>query len=131
MLRGIVEWARDRLAEVSSRYGVNPIVYAAIVVANTPFFYYFLYRTVRALGRKQTGRALTFALISLLLFQSPAIYVAIFGHDLPWWAWSGVGVLAAWGIYAFIARLRRARTAPDAGPPEEAARKPWWNRRRR
>jgi hypothetical protein len=131
MLRGIVEWARDRLAEVSSRYGVNPIVYAAIVVANTPFFYYFLYRTVRALGRKQTGRALTFALISLLLFQSPAIYVAIFGHDLPWWAWSGVGVLAAWGIYAFIARLRRARTAPDAGTPHKAARRPWWNQRRR
>ena len=123
MLQGIVAWVRDRLAEVSSRYGVNPIVYAAIVVANTPFFYYFLYRTLRALGKKQTGRALAFALISLLLFQSPAIYVAIFGHDLPWWAWSGVAVLAAWGLYALVARLRRGRAAPDADAADRPARR--------
>lgn len=123
MLQGVFDWVRDRLAEIQSRYGVNPVVYMAIVVANTPFFYFFLYRTLRALARKETSRALLFAGISLLLFQSPAIYVAIFGHDLPWWAWSGVGVLAAWGIYTFIARLRRGRAAPDADAADQAERR--------
>jgi hypothetical protein len=123
MLQGVFDWVRDRLAEIQSRYGVNPVIYMAIVVANTPFFYFFLYRTLRALARKETARALALAGISLLLFQSPAIYVIFFGHDLPWWAWSGVAVLAAWGLYALVARLRRGRAAPDADAADRPARR--------
>jgi hypothetical protein len=105
----LVEWIRKILTEIRTRYGIDPFIYVGIVVANTPFFYYFLFKTIRALARKETRKAVFFGGISLLLFQSPAIYVILFGRNLPWWAWAGVAALVVWGIYALISRLRRGR----------------------
>jgi hypothetical protein len=109
VLARLLHWLLRFVAEVKARYGVNPWIYVGMMVACTPPFYFFLFRTLRAFAKRDTHRGFLLLGVCVVIYFLPTFYIVIFGHDLPWWIWLVLGVLAAWGIYALLRRILRAR----------------------
>jgi hypothetical protein len=109
MVASILDWAKTSLATITARYGVDPRIYLAVVLANTPFFWFFLVKLLRAIARHDRSRIMPLFGLCLLLNQSPTLYLLFFGHSLPWWVWLMGGLLAAWGVVTLTARAMRAR----------------------
>ena len=67
------------------QYGVNPVIFLGLIVACAPFFYYSIYRLVRAVAKKEKGRVALWSSVFLAATSLPYLYVLLFGRNLPWY----------------------------------------------
>jgi hypothetical protein len=104
-VRGIMETAR-------TRYGVNPVIFLVIYLGSVPFFYYSIYRMVRALARRRQAEIITWSMVFLGATVAPFLYVLVFGRNLPWWVYVLVALLIGQGVYSLVRRLRGKRRTP-------------------
>lgn len=95
---------RDVLA-LGTKYGVDPVVFAAIYVGAIPVFLAasaWLVRRWRAGGSVALPGALT-----ALSFVAAYLYVAIAGRGLPWWVWAVLASVVGLGGWSAVRGLRR------------------------
>ena len=98
----VAQW----LQATRARYGVNPLVFLALMTFCAPVFYYSIYRIVRAVAAKQAAQLNLWTMIFLLATLLPYLYVLLFGHNLPWWVYLIVAALMAQGAYTVILRRK-------------------------
>jgi hypothetical protein len=102
-----------------TRYHVNPVIFLILYVVPGPFWYYSIYRTIRAIAKKNSGELMLWAMICLVLTVEPYVYVLIFGRNMPWWIYIIIGLLVAQGIFTLVRRLVKKppeKVEAPAGP---------------
>jgi hypothetical protein len=104
-IRGIMRAARDT-------YGVDPTAFLIIYFVSVPFFYFSIYRMVRAIARRRQQELVVWSAIFLGATASPFLYVLFFGRNLPWWVYVVIAFLIGQGVYSLVRRLRK-RPPPE------------------
>jgi ABC-type Co2+ transport system permease subunit len=99
-IRGIMHSAQES-------YAVDPVVFLVIYLVCVPFFYYSIYRMVRALARRRQQEILLWSTVFLGSTAAPFLYVLVFGRNLPWWVYVVIALLIGQGVYSLVRRLRK------------------------
>ena len=108
----ILEILHQWLQVTRAKYGVDPVLFLVLMTACAPFFYYSIYRMVRAIAAKQKAQINLWSMVFLLSAILPYLYVLIFGHGMPWWVYLIVAALMAQGAYTLV--LRRSKKGESA-----------------
>ena len=96
--RVIMGWIRGVMQTARDNYGVDPVVFLVIYLVTVPFFYYSIFRMVRALAVKKQQEILAWSMVFLGSTAAPFIYVLIFGRNLPWWVYVVIALLLGQGV---------------------------------
>jgi hypothetical protein len=107
MLESIISKIEELMQVARDYYCVNPIIFLIIYLGCAPLFYYSIFRTLRALGRRLAREAMIWSAVFLASTAAPFIYVLFFGRNIPWWAYGIIALLIAQALLAFAVRLRR------------------------
>ena len=105
----IIAWINDQAAAARAQYAVNPWIFLGLMVACAPFFYYSIYRLVRAVAQKDTSRITLWSSVFLAATATPYLYVLLFGRNLPWYVYLILAALLAQGVYSLVKKIRGAR----------------------
>jgi hypothetical protein len=105
---------RTLMEAARTNYGVDPVVFLVIYLASGPFFYYSIFRMVRALARGRRNEIVTWSTVFLGATAAPFLYVLLFGRDLPWWVYLVIALLIGQGVYSLVRRLRKKPAPPEA-----------------
>lgn len=124
MVQFILGKIREIMEMASTRYGVNPIVFLVMYVGMAPFWYYTIYRTIRAVAKKNGRDMMLWGAICLVVTVAPYVYVLIFGHGMPWWIYIIIGLLVGQGIYSLVRELTKKTKTPEATQTPEAPKAP-------
>ena len=106
-LRALMTAARDD-------YGVDPVAFLVIYLASVPFFYFSIFRMIRALARRRQQEIIVWSAVFLGSTAAPFIYVLFFGHNLPWWVYVVIALLIGQGVFSLVRRLTRKPAAQGA-----------------
>ena len=112
-LRALMTAARDD-------YGVDPVAFLVIYLTSVPFFYFSIFRMIRALARRRQQEIIVWSAVFLGSTAAPFIYVLFFGHNLPWWVYVVIALLIGQGVFSLVRRLTRkpaARAGKEETPP--------------
>jgi len=96
-----------------ANYGVDPMVFLVIYLISVPFFYYSLFRMVRALARKLKNEIMIWSTIFLSSTVAPFLYVLFFGRNLPWWVYAVIALLIGQGVYSLVRKLTKSQKSPE------------------
>jgi ABC-type Co2+ transport system permease subunit len=111
----VLEFIIAKFNEISKQavehYGVNPAIFLVIYLISVPFFYYSLFRMVRAVAKKRGKEVLLWSTVFLGATIAPFIYVLLFGRNLPWWVYGIIALLIGYGIFSLIRKLRDTNKA--------------------
>ncbi len=119
----IPDMLSDWLQATRSRYGVDPVLFLVLMTACALFFYFSIYRLVRAIAAKQKAQINLWSMVFLLSTILPYLYVLLFGHNMPWWVYLIAAALMAQGAYSFIMR-RKGKKPTEHQIGSDASR---WN----
>ncbi len=106
----------DLMRSARTNYGVDPVVFLVIYLASGPFFYYSIFRMVRAMAGRKRSELTFWSTIFLAASVAPFLYVLFFGHHLPWWAYGVIALLVGQGTYFLVRKLTKRHVEPDPGP---------------
>jgi hypothetical protein len=113
----VLGWIRGIMQAARTNYGVEPVAFLVIYLVSVPFFYYSIFRMVRALARKLRREVMVWSAVFLASTAAPFLYVLFFGRNLPWWVYGVIALLIGQGVYSLIRRLTKKPVADAAGPP--------------
>ena len=124
MLESLYQRVVTWMDGVAARYDVHPLVFLILTVVCAPFFYFSIYKLVRALARRDRDRAqvATWSTVFLIATALPYLYVLVLGRNLPWWIYGVLVLLLAQGIYSLIRKFRPRK--PAEKPPTPPAETP-------
>ncbi|MEO0123283.1 MAG: hypothetical protein ABIL69_04685 [candidate division WOR-3 bacterium] len=105
----LIEYLKNWLFKIQTDYGVNPVVFAVIYFGGAPFFWFSIYKIIRGLKDKNFDQVRIFGIVLGITTIAPFVYVAIFGHNVPFWFWLFGGVIIAYTFYSAIIRIRKSR----------------------
>jgi len=105
----LIDYINNWLAHVRNNYGVNPLIFGAIYCAGIIPFWLSVYKIAAGLGRKNFKQVKIFAIVLAIVIIAPFTYVAVWGHNLPFWFWIIAGILIAYSIYSVFRKLRVSR----------------------
>ena len=111
MIEFIVSKFNEIMKQAIDHYGVNPAIFLVIYLMSVPFFYYSLFRMMRALAKKLGKEVLVWSTVFLGAIVAPFIYVLFFGRNLPWWVYGIIALLIGQGIFSLIRKLRDTNNA--------------------
>jgi hypothetical protein len=117
MFAFVVAKVQAWIASTRETYGVDPVVFLVISTVNAPFFYFTIYKMVKAVAKRDTGRLPLWATLFLVSVVVPYVYVLFWGRALPWYIYAAMGLLVAQGVWTLVKKLRRK------GPPSAGASK--------
>ena len=105
---------RDMMRAARENYGVDPVAFLIIYLASVPFFYFSIFRMVRALARRRQQEIVVWSMVFLGATAAPFLYVLFFGRNLPWWVYVVIGLLIGAGrlLAGPTAEERRSKPAP-------------------
>ena len=99
---------------LGDHYGVDAALFAALYLAHHPLFWGTMAWLAARVRRKQPTQGVV--ALGAFFWVMPYLYVLVFGHGLPWWAYAVAGVvLVVGGAHAVREVRRRLRPAPS--PP--------------
>lgn len=107
MPESLVTMIEELMRAARDNYGVNPVIFLVIYLSSAPLFYYSLFRTFRALGKKLGKEVMLWSAVFLCSNVAPFVYVLFFGRNIPWWVYGIIAALVGQGILAFVLKLRR------------------------
>jgi len=99
-IRGLMRAARED-------YGVDPVAFIVIYLVSVPFFYFSIFRMIRALARRRQQEIIVWSAVFLGATAAPFIYVLFFGRNLPWWVYVVIALLVGQGVFSLVRRLTR------------------------
>ena len=102
----------DVMRSARTNYGVDPVAFLVIYLSSVPFFYYSIFRMVRAMARRKRSEITFWSTIFLAASVAPFLYVLFFGHNLPWWAYAVIGLLVGQGTYSLVRKLTKRNGEP-------------------
>ncbi len=117
MLAFVVAKVQAWIVSTRETYGVDPVVFLVISTINAPFFYYTIYKLVKAVAKRETARLPLWATLFLVSVVVPYVYVLFWGRNLPWYIYGAMGLLVAQGVWTLVKKLRR-KESPSAGAPK-------------
>ena len=106
MIGQITSMLGSWLQTTRATYGVDPVLFLVLLTACAPFFYYSIYRMVRAIAAQQKAQINLWSMVFLLSTILPYLYVLAFGHGMPWWVYLIVAALMAQGAYMLVIRRK-------------------------
>jgi hypothetical protein len=98
---------RELMRAARANYGVDPVVFLVIYLGSVPFFYYSIFRMVRALAKRLQNEVMIWSAVFLASTAAPFIYVLLFGRNLPWWVYLIIAALIGQGVYSLVRKLVR------------------------
>ncbi|HTY07787.1 MAG TPA: hypothetical protein VMF29_01355 [Candidatus Edwardsbacteria bacterium] len=101
------------LQATRAKYGIDPVIFLILMTACAPFFYYSIYRLVRAIAAKRKAQINVWSMVFLLSTILPYLYVLFFGRNMPWWVYAVVVALMAQGAYTLVVR-RQGKSGPGS-----------------
>jgi hypothetical protein len=107
MLEYVISKIEELMQVARDNYGVNPVVFLVIYLVSVPFFYYSLFRTLRALAKKLGKEVMFWSTIFLCANVAPFLYVLFFGRNIPWWVYGIIALLIGQGVLSLVIKLRR------------------------
>ncbi len=107
MLVYLITKVQELMRTARENYDVNPVIFLVIYLACAPIFYYSLFRTFRALARKDRTEGMLWSAIFLCSIVAPFAYVLLFGRNIPWWVYGVIGVMIGQGILSLVLKMRR------------------------
>ena|SRR5271157_45884 len=105
--RVVLGAVREMMRAARENYGVDPVAFIVIYLVCVPFFYYSIFRMVRALARRRQQEILVWSMIFLGATAAPFLYVLVFGRNMPWWVYVVIALLIGQGVYSLIRRLTK------------------------
>jgi hypothetical protein len=111
MLAYILTKIEALMRAARDNYGVNPVIFVTIYLVGVPFFYYSLFRTLRAVAKKLAKEIMFWSAIFLFTNVAPFLYVLLFGRNIPWWVYGLIALLIGQGVLSLVMKLRRMPTA--------------------
>jgi hypothetical protein len=123
MLEFIVQKAQEWIQNIRQSYSVDPIVFAGLLVGCAPFFYYSIFRLVKALAARSSGQITVWSSVFLGATVLPYVYVLLFGRNIPWYIYAAIGLLAAQGVYSLVKKLRGGGGGKGERKPPDLSRK--------
>ena len=111
MVASILLQIREMMQVARDNYRVDPVVFLVIYFAAVPFFYYSLFRMIRALAQKRGTQIMLWSSVFLAATVAPFLYVLFFGQNLPWWVYGIIALLIGQGVFSLVMKLRGKATA--------------------
>jgi hypothetical protein len=106
----VIEYLRNWLAEIEAQYGVNPIIFAVIYFAGVIPFWLSIYKIITGLKSKNFSQVRVFSVVLGIIIILPFSYVALFGHNLPFWFWIVTGCVIGYTMFSVIRKVHSAKT---------------------
>jgi hypothetical protein len=94
---------------VRIKHGVNPAFFLGLMVLCAPFFYFSIYRLIRAVVKKDTKALTLWSTVFLAATILPYLYVLFFGHNLPWYVYLILAVLIGHSIWSLVKKLKKPK----------------------
>ena len=113
--RVILGEIRELMRAARANYGVDPVGFLVIYLGSVPFFYYSIFRMVRALAKRLQNEVMIWSTVFLAATAAPFLYVLFFGRNLPWWVYVVIALLIGQGVYSLVRRLVRKPSASPEG----------------
>ena len=79
--RVVLGFIRELMRAARENYGVDPVAFLVIYLASVPFFYFSIYRMLRALARRQQQQIIVWSMVFLGSTAAPFVYV-LHGSDV-------------------------------------------------
>jgi len=102
-------YLQNWLAQIKANHGVNPEIFAVIYFAGVIPFWLSIYKIIAGLRKKNIAEVRAFAIILGIIIIAPFTYVALFGHNLPFWFWIVAATVIGYSAYSVIRRISLAR----------------------
>jgi hypothetical protein len=109
---------QDLMRSARDNYGVDPVIFLVIYLVCVPFFYYSLFRMIRALANRFGKEIMLWSAVFLCANVAPFLYVLFFGRNLPWWVYGIIAVLIG---QVMVSLSKKLRGNPAVGGREEKA----------
>jgi hypothetical protein len=90
---------------LGGKYNVNPYIFGAIYIGAIPFFFFFLYRTIKKIRNKKSF--VLSALLTGLFFISAYLYLIIVGKNIPVWVYIFIAIMVGYGIYSTLKKIKK------------------------
>jgi hypothetical protein len=107
MIAFVIEKVQAWIAATRETYGVDPVVFLIISTINAPFFYFTIFKMVKAVAKRDTKRLPLWATLFLAAVVVPYVYVLFWGHNLPWYIYVAMGLLVGQGVWTLVRKLRK------------------------
>ncbi|MCK4251023.1 hypothetical protein KAX97_06225 [candidate division WOR-3 bacterium] len=105
----MIEYLENWLNGIQQNYGVNPIIFAIIYFASIIPFWFSIYKIIAGLKNRNLNQVRTFGIILGIIIILPFTYVALFGHNLPFWFWIVATCVIGYSTYSTIRRIKSAK----------------------
>ncbi len=92
-------------------YGVNPIIFLVLYLGCVPVWYYSLFRTIRAVARRNSSAIMLWSAVFLVSNVVPFVYVMLFGRNIPWWVYVLIAILIGLGLLSLVRKMRQVPPA--------------------
>ncbi|MEO6683813.1 MAG: hypothetical protein ABIN48_13405 [Ginsengibacter sp.] len=102
-----MEWwnlFKEWFLSLGEKYHVNPLIFGSIYVGAIPFFFFFLYRTIKKIRSKKPF--VFSALLTAFFFISAYLYLIIVGRNIPAWVYVFIGLMVILGVYSTIKKIK-------------------------
>ncbi len=105
----MIEYLKNWLNGIQQNYGVNPIIFAIIYFASVIPFWFSIYKIIAGIKNRNLNQVRTFGIILGIIIILPFTYVALFGHNLPFWFWIVAACVIGYSTYSTIRRIKSAK----------------------
>ena len=89
---------------LGQKYNVNPYIFGGIYIGAIPFFFFFLYRTIKKIRQKKSY--VLQALLTGFFFISSYLYMIIVGKNIPFWVYIFIALMIFYGFYSTIKKIK-------------------------
>jgi len=108
----MVEYLKKWLIDIHTNHGVNPIIFAILYFIGVVPFWFSIYKIIVCLKNKNLNQVMTFGIILGIIIILPFIYVALFGHNLPFWFWIIATCITGYSSYSVVRRIKSVSKKP-------------------
>jgi len=105
----MLDYFKNWLTNIYTNYGVNPVIFAIIYFAGVIPFWISIYKIIDGIRNKNFNQIRTFGIILGIVIILPFSYVAIFGHNLPFWFWIIAAFVISYSIYSVFQKIKSAK----------------------
>ena len=109
MVEYLLSQLQSLMRTARETYGVDPIIFLVIYLGCAPFWYYSLFRTLKAATQRRTKELLPWSMVFLVTSVAPFVYVMLFGRNLPVWVYAVIAALVFQAVYSLVRKLRAAK----------------------
>ena len=105
----MIDYISNWLSQVKNTYGVNPFIFGAVYCIGIIPFWFSLYKITAGFRKKDFKQVRVFAILLGVVIIAPFTYVAVWGHNLPFWFWIIALALICYSVYSVVQKLKAAR----------------------